>query len=247
MHFSWFNLVVGDGSAFTFLSEASKHEAYVIPTTWAICLFTIGLALLGRSALEKAKKLPGNQALIPDSRLTIRNSLEILIEALFDLAVSVLGKKDAKIFFPLIGGLFVYILFSNLIATLPGFLPPSSCVNNNLAMALVVFLVFNIAGLYRNGFGYIKHLFGPIILMAPFFFIIEAVGLIVRPVSLSLRLGGNLFGDHMVLGIMSDLFPVLLPVPFIGLGIFVSFIQALVFSLLSTVYIGLAVAHEDEH
>ena len=70
---------------------------------------------------------------------------------------------------------------------------------------------------------------------------------VVRPFSLTLRLTGNMFGDHMVFGIMSDLVPPVLPSVFLGLGSFVSFIQALVFTLLSAVYIALATAHDDDH
>ncbi len=102
-------------------------------------------------------------------------------------------------------------------------------------------------GLMRNGFTYIKHLGGPILAMAWFFFLIETIGLFVRPVSLTLRLAGNMFGDHTVFGIMSDLVPAVLPSILLGLGGFVSFIQALVFMLLTTVYISLAVADLDHH
>jgi F-type H+-transporting ATPase subunit a len=78
-------------------------------------------------------------------------------------------------------------------------------------------------------------------------FVIELAGLIFRPVSLTLRLAGNMNGDHTVFGIMTELIPVVLPSVFLGLGIFVSFVQAFVFTLLTGVYIALAVAHEEKH
>jgi F-type H+-transporting ATPase subunit a len=78
-------------------------------------------------------------------------------------------------------------------------------------------------------------------------FVIEFIGVVVRPVSLSLRLFGNMTGDHLVLGIFSDLVPLVVPVAFMALGIFVSFIQAFVFSLLTTIYIGLSLPQHEEH
>ena len=115
------------------------------------------------------------------------------------------------------------------------------------AMAIVVFLTFNIAGLWVNGLNYVKHLMGPVLLLAPLMLPIELIGLLVRPVSLSIRLAGNIFGDHTVFNIMSDLVPGWVPLPtvFLALGMFVAVIQAFVFTLLTTAYIGLSVAHEE--
>lgn len=248
-HFSWFFLIPGvkDGSLFPFLAEGTRHDAYVIPTAWLVCALIVLLAVFARMGLERARRAGGNAALVPDSGLGARNLMEIYTSSILGLASNVLGPKDGRAFFPLLGTLFLYILVSNLLGLIPGFLPPTAVVLNNAAMALVVFLVFNTAGLMRNGWHYIKHLGGPILVLAPFLFFLETLGLFVRPVSLTLRLAGNMFGDHMVFGIMSNLVPILLPVPFIGLGMFVSFIQALVFTLLSTVYIALSVAPMNEH
>jgi F-type H+-transporting ATPase subunit a len=212
-----------------------------------VCLVLVVLALAARRGLDRARRREGIDALVPDRGLTARNAMEICVSSLFDLAEGTLGRADALRFFPLVATLFIYILASNFVALVPGFLPPTSNFSANLALALLVFLVFNIAGLARNGFSYIKHLWGPIAFMAPFFLVIELISLCIRPISLSLRLAGNLFGDHMVFGIMSGLVPPLLPIPFLGLGMFVSFIQALVFTLLTTVYLSLALAHGEEH
>jgi F-type H+-transporting ATPase subunit a len=158
-----------------------------------------------------------------------------------------MGKKDARAFFWLIGGLFIYVLFGNLVSILPGGLPPTDNFSSNLALGLTVFVVFNVAGLARNGVHYVKHLLGPVWWLAPLMLVVEVIGLCVRPVSLSLRLMGNIYGDHTVFGIMSDLVPVVIPSIFLGLGIFVSFVQAFVFTLLTCVYVSLAVAHEEGH
>jgi F-type H+-transporting ATPase subunit a len=153
-----------------------------------------------------------------------------------------MGPK-AKRFIPLIGTLFLFILLSNLIGLVPGFASPTTNLNTNAACAVIVFSATHYYGIKENGLVYLKHFMGPIwwlaILMVP----LELVGHLVRPVSLSLRLFGNMNGDHMVLQIFSDLVPFGVPVVFIVLGMFVSFIQALVFTLLSILYISGAVEH----
>jgi F-type H+-transporting ATPase subunit a len=251
-HFSWFMLLPGlnpesSASAFSFLSEAAQKQAFIIPASWLVCAMLILLALAARFGLQRARASGGIAALVPDTSLGPRNVMEIYTSAIWELVASNMSKRDARTYFPLIGTLFIYILVSNLLGLLPGFLPPTDNISTNLAMSLSVFLIFNLAGLRRQGFAYIKHLAGPIWWLIPLFLPLEVVGLCVRPVSLSLRLAGNMFGDHMVFGIMSSLVPPLVPIAFLGLGVFVSFIQALVFSLLSLVYIALALAGEEDH
>ena len=112
---------------------------------------------------------------------------------------------------------------------------------------LLAVACFNVAGIMANGLDYFKHLMGPLLAVAWLILPMELIGLLVRPLSLSLRLLGNLTGDHLVLGIFSDLVPYVVPAVFLFLGIFVSFIQAFVFSLLSVVYVSLAVASHDDH
>ncbi len=246
-HFSWYHLIPGVSDDSLVPGMLHRDETWVIFAAWVSCGVVVLLAWLARRGLDRARAQGGVEALVPDATLTPRNAFEIVSEALFDLVESTMGRQEAKVFFPFLGTLFVYILISNLMGLVPGFLPATSCVSNNLALAVIVFVVFNIAGLMRNGFGYVKHLGGPILAMAWFFFAIETIGLFVRPVSLTLRLAGNMFGDHTVFGIMSDLVPAVLPAILLGLGTFVSFIQALVFMLLTTVYISLAVADLDHH
>ena len=250
--FSWFHLIPGVGDDSLVPGMLHRGEAWAIPAAWTACGLVVLLAWLAGRALESARARGGIEALVPDGHLSVRNAMEILTEALFDLVESTLGPKDGRTFFPFLGSFFVYILVSNLLGLIPGFLPATSCVSNNLAMALIVFLVFNVAGLRRNGLAYVKHLGGPIPAMFLFFFVIEIIGLCVRPLSLTLRLAGNMFGDHTVYGIMSGILsdvavPAILPAGLLGLGMFVSFIQALVFMLLTTVYISLAVAHDEGH
>ncbi len=248
-HFSWFHLIppIKDGSIFPFLGEEYRQDAHVFFSASTVCLVLIGLALLARKGLDSARAKHGLEGLVPDAGATPRNLMEIVSTALLDLFTSVLGHKDARRFFPFLAGLFLYILFNNLLSLVPGFQPATANMSNNFAMGLTIFVLFNAVGMIRNGvWAYLRHMMGPLLPLAWFFLIVESISFMVRPLSLSLRLGGNLFGDHTVFTVMSDLVPFGVPIPFLGLGMFVSFIQALVFTLLSSVYIALAIG-TDEH
>ena len=247
--YAWFDeiLKLGVGAPLEALG-VDHHGQLSILHSWFICFMLVGGALLARKGITAARAKGGVEAYVPDSGLSIRNVYELLVDTVQGLCVSVLGRKDTKVYFWLMGGLFFYILASNLIGLVPGFHAPTGDLNTNYAMAGVVLVVFNVSGLMRNGVGYIKHMLGPVWWLAPLMFGLEALTfLVVRPFSLTLRLGGNMFGDHMVFGIMSDLIPFVYPTIFLALGTLVSVIQALVFTLLSAVYVSLAVAHDEDH
>jgi F-type H+-transporting ATPase subunit a len=142
--------------------------------------------------------------------------------------------------------LFAYTLLSNVQSLLPGFLPPTDNITTNAGMALLVFLVFNAIGLTRDPVGYIKHLAGPALLLMPLLFPIELISLLIRPVSLSIRLTANLFGDHSVFTIMSGLFPPI-GAALLVLAALVSVVQSYVFSLLTVIYINLSLPHDEPH
>ena len=251
-HWSWFFLIPGvaDGSSplFSLSGEAGKSGAHTLPAAWLVFFVITVISLVARGSLVAARAQGGTLQYVPDTGFGARNLMELLIGALLGLFESVMGSREkAARYFPLMGTLFLYILISNLMGVIPGFLPPTTDMSTNLAMSLVVFIVFNVAGVMANGLGYFKHLMGPLLAVAWLILPLELIGLLVRPLSLSLRLLGNLTGDHLVLGIFSDLVPYVIPAVFLFLGIFVSFVQAFVFSLLSVVYVALAVAHHDDH
>jgi F-type H+-transporting ATPase subunit a len=122
--------------------------------------------------------------------------------------------------------------------------PATENLNTTLGMGLIIFLYYNYMGLKENGLSYLKHFMGPILWLAPLMVVIELISHLVRPVSLGLRLANVMKGDHTVLGIFLDLVPVLLPIPFYILGIFVCFVQAFVFTLLSMVYVSMSIDHD---
>ena len=202
-----------------------------------------GTTWVARRQLVRAAQ-GADGALVPEPKLTYRNFFEILAESLYKLAITVMGDQEAKRIFPIVGSLFVFIFSCNLLGLIPGFLPPTDNLNTTLAVGLFVFLFYNFIGLKTHGWSYLKHFMGPVIWLAPLMFLIEVISHVVRPLSLALRLRGNIMGDHMVLSVFSEMIPFLVPVAFYGLGVFVSFMQAFVFCLLTMVYISLSAAHD---
>lgn len=232
-HFTWLG----------FFSHEKIHEHNIhIFTAMLIVFFLMVATLLISKKLRRTE-----ERIIPESKTTLTNIFETSVESILELMESIIG-HDAEKYFPLIGSVFIYVFLCNLMGIIPGFLPPTDNINTNLAISLTVFVYYNVMGVKAHGLkNYLKHFLGPILWLGPLVGVIEIIGHAVRPISLSLRLFGNITGDHLVLGIFSDLVPVFVPVAFLALGLFVSFIQAFVFSLLSTIYIGLATAHEEEH
>lgn len=213
------------------VNEGNLH----IATAALVAVFLTAASLLAWRKLRKTE-----ENIIPSSRISIALTFELIVEAVLHLMEDILGKK-ARRHLPLIGAIFIYILSCNLVGVIPGFVPPTDNINTNFACAICVFLYYNYVGVSTHGIkSYLKHMAGPVVWLAPLMLVIEFTSHLVRPVSLSVRLFGNMMGDHLVLGIFSGLVPLVVPVAFMGLTIFVAFIQAFVFSLLSVVYITLA-------
>jgi F-type H+-transporting ATPase subunit a len=212
-----------------------------------ITLSFLVMVLLGMCALAFGSRLNVLTHIVPSRHLSVVNLVDMACSHLFEFCASILDAAQAKEHFGFIASLFFFILFSNLIGLIPGFLPPAENLNTTLALGVVVFLYYNFVGFKTNGFVYAKHFLGPVIWISPLMLVIELVSHLFRPISLALRLRGNIMGDHIILGVFSDLIPPFIPVPalFIALGVFVAFMQAFVFSLMSMVYILLAQAHED--
>ncbi len=220
--------------------------AHLIMAIFIFVLVTF-LAIRYRSIRSNAK-----ESLIPEDKLNARSVVEIISEATFGMMEGVMGKEAAKYFFPLIATLAFFILFSNLAGLIPGLLPPTDKLSTTIAPALIVFFATHIYGLKKNGIEHIKHMCGPMIALAPLILVIELISHTVRPISLALRLFGNMVGDHMVLAIFLGLVPFVVPIPVMVLGLIVCVVQTLVFCLLSVVYISLAIedlkhGHGDDH
>ncbi len=230
--FNWVHLIPG-------LSGLPNH---VVMSTF-VAILLMATTAIAKSQLASASG-QAEGGIIPDRKLTYKNFFELIAEALFNVTEAILGEKEAPRYFHVIGALFLYIFISNLVGLIPGMLPPTDNLNTTLALGSFVFLYYNYLGFKEHGFGYLKHFMGPVLLLAPLIFAIELVSHLVRPLSLALRLRGNIVGDHMVLSIFHDIVPQLVPVVFYGIGLFVSFIQAFVFCLLTMVYISLSTSHD---
>jgi len=217
----------------------------------AVLVVIIVFALATKAGHDIRKA--GDAALIPPPEPSIRNFLEVALEWLYGQARQIIG-KEAPRYFPVIGTLALFIFFCNILGLVPGFEPPTNNWNTTAACAIFVFLYFNYHGLRVHGFGHIAHMANPAgtwwgWFMAPLMFPIELVSTCARPFSLTVRLAANMVGDHAVLAAFLGLVPVLVPLPFLLLGLIVCLVQTLVFVLLTMIYIGLSVAesHQDEH
>jgi len=226
-------------------------------TALLIMVLLVVLAYLARRALLKSK-----DPVIPEQGVSLRNIFELLLELIVGLSDGIIGKKGRK-YVHLFGSFFIFILTANLFGLLPGFSPPTSNINTTLGLALVSFCAYHYFGLREHGLNYIKQFIGPmtslpssprkilsllfipILIISIFFFsVLESISHLVRPVSLSLRLFGNIFGDHLVVEIFTDLTHVVFPVVFYVFGALVSVIQAFVFTLLSMIYVAMAISHQ---
>lgn len=206
------------------------------------------LCLLSYLAFRKMAADPGNDALIPSDRFTLRNIFELFTELVLNFLNDILGHRGRE-FLPLIGTLGFFILFSNLLGLVPGFLPPTDNLNTTVACALVIFFATHYYGLKAHGIKYLRHFLGPVLWLCPLMLPIEIISHLARILSLSMRLFGNIMADHMLLSLTLAaplILPLFLSPMSMFLGVFVSLIQTFIFILLSMIYISLAV-EEAEH
>lgn len=244
--FTWFNLIpsVDHNTAFEW-AGLMKYNSTTLHA-WLACGMLVTLAIFARIGLSRARQGKGYERYFSNAVVTPRIFFELFVSGLMDLIGESLSKTDKKQFFSLIGSIFLFIFLCNMMGLVPGLLPPTDNINTNVGIAIVVTVVFLWVGLRRDPVGYLKHMWGPVWWLGPFMFSLEMVSQIVRPVSLTLRLTGNMIGDHMVFGIMSDMTKLFIPSLFLALALLVCTIQALIFTLLSAVYIGLSVPHGDQ-
>ena len=148
-------------------------------------------------------------------------------------------------FIPFFGTLFIFILFMNLIGVIPGFEAPTMSPAVPAGLAIATFLFYNWAGFREQGVGkYLAHFAGPMPILAPLMIPIELISHIARPLSLTLRLYANMFAGEKVTMAFLGLTYLVVPSVFMGLHVFVSFLQAYIFTLMTIIYVSGAVAHE---
>ena len=250
---------------FTWISQIiHKWHLPIAEHTFGFIL--IGALLILAGIVYRARIVRVANVIIPDKGITFRNIVEAYGQFIYSQCRMVLGEKQAPRYFSFIATVFIIIYLSNMIGLIPGFLPPTEHLSTTLALGVFAFAYYNFVGVKEVGIkAYMKHFAGPIWYMAILIFPIEIISHVFRPCTLALRLRGNMFGDHLVLSTFTDLGqkffglagestvasfftalgPIVFPIPFYFLGLLVSFIQAYVFTMLTLVYITLAVSNHD--
>jgi len=198
--------------------------------TWLAMIILFGLSIAVRGRL---KMVPG----------TLQNVFETIIGGLEDFVVSVMGEDGRKVF-PILAGIFLFIFAQNLLGLVPGCDAPTANINTNAAMAVTVFIYYNCVGLLRWGPGYIKHFMGPMWFLAPLMLPLEIISHVARPLSLTLRLFGNIRGEEIVLVLFFGM-PMLLvgTVPVYFLFLLAKTLQAFIFFMLTMIYLKGAMEH----
>ena len=214
----------------------------VIPNYIVMC----GLIVIGMTMFS----------LVLRSRLSVENpgKLQIVVEDFIAFLTGLLrewiGPKGPR-YLSIIGTMGVFILVGNLMGLVPGLMAPTSSINVTLGCALTVFVYYHIQGVKEQGiFSYLKHFAAPPgapLFIAPIMLPIEIISHLSRVLSLSLRLFGNIFGEELVIVILFSIIPFLVPLPMMFLAIITGTLQALIFVILTMIYLGGAVATDHEH
>jgi F-type H+-transporting ATPase subunit a len=188
--------------------------------------------------------IPVGRSLRREQPGRLQGVLEVLVTGVRSMIEGQVGHGSGNRFLPMIGAFGVFILLANLCGMFFFLTPPTQNPNVTFALSITAFLYYNWVGFRRHGIGYLKQLLGPVWWLAPLFIPIEIISHFARALSLGLRLFGNVFGEHLVVGVFVTLVPLLMPLPLMALGVFTATIQTFVFIMLTTVYIAGA---EAEH
>lgn len=214
------------------VGHLTRHEVFqpgpltvtsTVVNTWIVMvvMFTV-IFLLTRRLSERPK---GAQTI-----------LELVIEFVYSLIDAGMGKAGRK-YLPIVGTLFIYIIFLNLSWFIPNFVPPTTDVMTTAALGITTIIIVQLMGIREQGLGgYLAHFVKPMPFMAPLNIIEE----FVKPFSLAIRLFGNMFGEKMVVTIFFILVPLFAPIPLMALGVLMGGIQAFIFTLLTVTYLATA-------
>ncbi len=216
-----------------FLELAAKGAGLHIPNEVLFAWLAMAvLIILGLMTSSRLQMVPGG----------LQNFFEYVIGGLENFTVETMG-EDGRRVFPVLATIFLFILTCNFMGLVPGFDSATNSVNTNAAMALFVFVYYNYWGIRNWGPGYIKHFMGPMPALAPMMIILEFMSHLARPLSLTLRLFGNIRGEELVLILLFMLAPIAATFPIYFLFMLADFIQAFVFFMLTLVYLKGAFEH----
>jgi len=199
-----------------------------IVATWAIIATLVCICWIG---LRRPQVQPGGLQLV----------LEVIVETI-SAQVEEIIRRDPRPYLPLIGTLFLFVVFANLSGTIPGVKPPTGHIETPAALAAIVFLSVHYFGIRKQGLGkYLAHYTRPNLLLLP----LNALAEVTRTFSLMVRLFGNIMSHEFVLAIVAYLAGLLLPIPFMLLGVLIGLIQAYIFTILATVFVGAALGDTE--
>jgi F-type H+-transporting ATPase subunit a len=229
--------------------ESHGHKLGEIPAPWLLfsnaCLVAILLVAFGVAATRRMAAIPKG----------FQNLGEFIAEVMVNFTRGIIGPGGEK-YVPLVGTIFFFIYVGNMIGLVPGFHSPTANLSTTLALGLIVFLYVQFLGIRARGLGgYLKHFMGPMPAVAWLLFPVEVISEIVKPFTLAMRLFGNIFGEDTVIVVLASLAIMVLPTapvlplhfPIMVLGLLTCFVQAMVFSLLTCIYIALQTHHDDDH
>jgi len=182
--------------------------------------------------------------LSPDRPGKAQHIFELIYNFLRGTSEEQIGHHGSR-YVAFFGTIFLFILFANLLGIIPGFESPTMFPYVPAGCALAAFAYYNVMGVKEHGVGkYLAHFVGPMPLLAPLMIPIELISHMARPLSLTIRLFANMYAGEQVTLVFLGLVPLVVPVAFMGLHVFVSILQAYIFTLLTMIYVGAAVAHE---
>lgn len=216
-----------------------------IPDTFLISVFVMICLIIASVFLTRNLKVrnPGKGQILFEMSM---KSLMGFIEGLCP--------SEKKVLTPILGTTFLVILFSNYIGIIPGFISPDSNMMLPVALAVMAFFFVQFMGFSRMGFKYLMHFVGEPLWLAPLNIPVHIVSEIARPISLSCRLYGNIYGEEMVISVLLFIAMKVVPnflgwlpwqLPMVFFALFSGFIQAFIFTLLVGLYVDMAVHHEE--
>ncbi len=215
------------------VGSITGHEAH-LPDQGVVAWFIV--------VASAAIFIPLSRTFSVDKPGKLQQLLEIGVESINAMLDGFIG-PNGRTYFPVMAGFAFFILTSNLITNVPGFQPPTGDLNTTVALGVMSFLYYNFLGIRAQKLAYAKQFIGDPWQMFPLMIPIEILSHLSRPLSLSIRLFGNIFAEHTLAGVFFILLPVGLPLVFAPLGVFVAFMQTFVFTMLSMVYIAGALEH----
>lgn len=216
-----------------FLELAAKGAGLQIPNEVLFSWLTMAILLVLGLVTTR------NMQMVPNG---LQNFFEFMIGGLENFTVENMGEEGRKVF-PVLGGLFIFILTCNFMGLIPGFDSATNSINTNAPMALFVFVYYNYWGLRNWGPGYIKHFMGPMTWLTPLMLPLEIISHCARPLSLTLRLFGNIRGEEIVMVLFFLMAPIVGTLPVYFLFLLGKVLQAFIFFMLTMVYLKGAFEH----